>query len=312
MIINTIQVCLLHWGTFYGIWLCRQKYSLQRSCAISPISVQRTWCSSKQIWKKLAQCSAFLWRISHIFCSSGGLGLSIEESGPKNSKALQCQFSRGNSVSGLTFVSCYLQSFEACTFHDLFNRFWRKKTSFPDNSLWKQKHVCMYLSLENCFVTTLSFHETMSVFWKISPLRNATALCHMYIYTYIYSGCSCCEVHELQKLSNIEEHLKTDENCPLSNSCRSIKSLPWDVFVWDSIIASVQSLLQLEVLSFLILPFSFSNINLSAQEGRSLQQPNKIQLLQIRKTLSLDSLTHWMATTAHWMFSFPLQSKLHP
>jgi hypothetical protein len=116
------------------------------------------------------------------------LGLSIEESGPKNSKALQCQFSRGNSVSGLTFVSCYLQSFEACTFHDLFNRFWRKKTSFPDNSLWKQKHVCVYLSLESCFVTTLLFHETMSVFWKNSPLRNTTALFHMYIYTYIYSG----------------------------------------------------------------------------------------------------------------------------
>lgn len=188
MIINTIQVCLLHWGTFSGIWLCRQKYSLQRNHAISPLSVQRTWCSSKQIWKKLAQCSAFLWRISHIFCSSGGLGLSIEESGPKNSKALQCHLSRGNWVSGLTFVSCYLQSFEACTFHDLFNRFWRKKTSFPDNSLWKQKHVCMYLSLESCCVTTLLFHETMSVFWKISPLRNTTVLCHMYIYTYIYSG----------------------------------------------------------------------------------------------------------------------------
>lgn len=87
---------------------------------------------------------------------------------------------------------------------------------------------------------------------------------HIYIHTYI-QGCSCCEVHELQKLSNIEGHLKTDENCPLSNSCRSIKSLPWDVCVWDSIIASVQSLLQLEVLSFLLLPFSFSNFNLSAQ-----------------------------------------------
>jgi hypothetical protein len=80
--------------------------------------------------------------------------------------ALQCHLSRGNSVSGLTFVSCYLQSFEACTFHDLFNRFWRKKTSFPDNSFWKQKHVYMYRSLESCFVTTLYFMKLWVCFEK--------------------------------------------------------------------------------------------------------------------------------------------------
>jgi hypothetical protein len=114
------------------------------------------------------------------------LGLSIEENGPKNSKALQCQFSRGNSVSGLTFVSCYLQSFEACTFHDLFNRFWRKKTSFPDNSLWKQKHVCMYCSLESCFVTTLLFHETECVLKNFSSKKRNCVVPHVHIYIHIF------------------------------------------------------------------------------------------------------------------------------